>query len=225
MADICYRFSLEAEQHLTGTSVGMSIPESTLITLEFDVIRNRLAQYTAFSASRELALSLTPATDLAEVRRRQALTAEARLLLEEWPELSIGGARDVRRAALHADRGGILDGTTLREVATTLQSAALIRQRLSRLDARFPLLIDLAHTLPPLPSLIDAIERAIDEDGQVVDSASPTLARLRQEVRVAFNRLQERLQSMIRPGQCASGTNYHGTQWSLCDSGEGQPSP
>jgi DNA mismatch repair protein MutS2 len=203
MADIRYRISLEAEQHFTGTSVGMSIPESTLITLEFDVIRSRLAQYTAFSASRELALSLTPATDLAEVRRRQALTAEARLLLEEWPELSIGGARDVRRAALHAARGGILDGTTLREVATTLQSAAFVRQRLSRLDARFPLLIDLAHTLPPLPALIDAIERAIDEDGQVVDSASPTLARLRQEVRVAFNRLQERLQSMIHSSALA----------------------
>ncbi|ABY34413.1 MAG TPA: endonuclease MutS2 [Chloroflexus aurantiacus] len=184
-------------------SAGMSIPESSLITLEFDVIRDRLAQYTAFSASRELALSLTPATDLAEVRRRQALTAEARLLLEEWPEVSIGGARDVRRAVQHAARGGILDGTTLREIAATLQSAALLRQRLSRLDERFPLLIDLANTLPVIPSLSEAIDRAIGDDGQVLDSASPTLARLRHEVRVAFNRLQERLQSMIHSSALA----------------------
>lgn len=185
-----------------GTS--MSIPESSLHTLEFDAIRDRLAHYTAFSASRELALSLTPATDLAEVRRRQALTAEARLLLEEWPELSIGGARDVRRAVQHAARGGILDGATLREIAATLQSAALLRQRLSRLDARFPHLIDLGNTLPALPQVVEAIERAIGDDGQVLDSASPTLARLRHEVRVAFNRLHERLQSMIHSSTLAN---------------------
>lgn len=185
-----------------GTS--MSIPESSLHTLEFDAIRERLAHYTAFSASRELALSLTPATDLAEVRRRQALTAEARLLLEEWPELSIGGARDVRRAAQHAARGGILDGMTLREIAATLQSAALLRQRLSRLDERFPHLIDLGNALPALPRVAEAIEQAIGDDGQVLDSASPTLARLRHEVRVAFNRLHERLQSMIHSSTLAN---------------------
>ncbi|MFN3372695.1 MAG: endonuclease MutS2, partial [Chloroflexus sp.] len=182
----------------------MSISESSLHTLEFDAIRDHLAHYTAFSASRELALRLTPATDLAEVRRRQALTAEARLLLEEWPELSIGGARDVRRATQHAARGGILDGATLREIAATLQCAALLRQRLSRLDERFPHLIDLGHALPALPQVIEAIEQAIGDDGQVLDSASPTLARLRHDVRVAFNRLHERLQSMIHSSTLAN---------------------
>ncbi|MCX7861099.1 MAG: endonuclease MutS2 [Chloroflexus sp.] len=182
----------------------MSIPESSLHTLEFDAIRERLAHYTAFSASRELALSLTPATDLAEVRRRQALTAEARLLLEEWPEMSIGGARDVRRAAQHAARGGILDGMTLREIAATLQSAALLRQRLSRLNERFSHLIDLGNALPALPQVVEAIEQAIGDDGQVLDSASPALARLRHEVRVTFNRLHERLQNMIHSGTLAN---------------------
>ncbi|PMP87113.1 MAG: endonuclease MutS2, partial [Chloroflexus aggregans] len=132
----------------------MSIPETSLHTLEFDAVRDRLAHYTAFSASRELALSLTPSTDLDEVRRRQALTAEARLLLEEWPDLTIGGARDVRRSAHHAARGGMLDGTTLRDIAATLRSAATLRQRLSRLDDRFPNLRDLGYTLPALPHLI-----------------------------------------------------------------------
>ncbi len=182
----------------------MTISERSLNTLEFDAIREILAHYTAFSASRELALSLTPATDVAEVRRRQALTAETRLLLEEWPEVTIGGARDVRRAVQHAARGGVLDGVTLLEIATTLDCAATLRHRLSRLDERFPLLIDLALTLPVVPGLVEAIERAIGNDGQVLDSASPNLARLRHEVRVAFNRLQERLQSMIHSSTLAS---------------------
>ncbi len=182
----------------------MTISERSLNTLEFNAIREILAHYTAFSASRELALSLTPATDVAEVRRRQALTAEARLLLEEWPEITIGGARDVRRAVQHAARGGVLDGVTLLEIATTLDCAATLRHRLSRLDERFPLLIDLALTLPVVPGLVEAIERAIGNDGQVLDSASPNLARLRHEVRVAFNRLQERLQSMIHSSTLAS---------------------
>ncbi len=181
----------------------MSIPESSLHTLEFNAVCERLAHYTAFSAARELALSLTPATDLVEVRRRQALTAEARTLLEEWPEISIGGARDVRRAAQHAARNGVLDGTTLRDIAATLQSTIVLRQRLSRLDERFPHLIALGESLPTLPHLIDAIEQAIGDDGQVLDSASVTLARLRHEVRVAFNRLHERLQSIIHSSALA----------------------
>ena len=66
--------------------------------------------YTAFSASRELALGLLPSILVAEVRRSLALTGEARALLDDFPETSVGGARDVRRAANHAARGGVLDG-------------------------------------------------------------------------------------------------------------------
>src|SRR3990170_3945997 len=67
-----------------------------LEALELPKVLAGLAARAAFSASRDLALSLSPTANLAEARRRQAETGEARRLLELRPELSVGGARDVR---------------------------------------------------------------------------------------------------------------------------------
>jgi len=176
----------------------MPIAEQTLHTLEFPKIREQLARYTSFSASRELALELLPSTVAPEVRRALALTSEARLLLDDFPETSIGGARDVRRAANHAARGGVLDGPSLLEVASTVAAARTLRARLLRLDReRYPQLVELAGLMPQLPPVEDAILHAIGDDGQVLDSASPELSRLRREIRIAFARLQEKLQNLI----------------------------
>ncbi|HMQ32232.1 MAG TPA: endonuclease MutS2 [Chloroflexaceae bacterium] len=176
----------------------MAIAAQTLQTLEFPKIREQLARHAAFSASRELALALEPSTVAAEVRRALALTGEARSLLDDFPETSVGGVRDVRRAAAHAARGGILDGGTFLEVAGTSAASRALRARLLRLDAeRYPLLVELGGLLPTLPPLEDEILRAIGEDGQVLDGASAELARLRREVRVAFARIQEKLQNIV----------------------------
>ncbi|MBO9366718.1 MAG: endonuclease MutS2 [Roseiflexus sp.] len=176
----------------------MAIALQTLETLEFPKVRSQLARYTAFSASRELALNLTPSVNPCEVHRRLRLTDEARRLLDEMPDVSIGGARDVRPAVGLARRGGVCDPAALLEIAATLASARRLRTTLLKLDAAsFPLLRETAVDLPLLPEVEDAVARAIGEDGQVLDSASPKLARLRSEVRTAFNRLQEKLHNLI----------------------------
>ncbi|MBO9336458.1 MAG: endonuclease MutS2 [Roseiflexus sp.] len=176
----------------------MAIAFQTLETLEFPKVRSQLARYTAFSASRELALNLTPSVNPCEVHRRLRLTDEARRLLDEMPDVSIGGARDVRPAVGLARRGGVCDPAALLEIAATLASARRLRTTLLKLDAAsFPLLRETAVDLPLLPEVEDAVARAIGEDGQVLDSASPKLARLRSEVRTAFNRLQEKLHNLI----------------------------
>ena len=74
----------------------MAISAQTLETLEFSKILERLARHTSFSASRELALGLLPSTDAYVIRRGIALTSEARRLLDDRPDTSIGGARDIR---------------------------------------------------------------------------------------------------------------------------------
>jgi DNA mismatch repair protein MutS2 len=182
----------------------MSIHPQTLGTLEFPKILERLARYTSFSVSRELALGLTPSTDLVEVRERLRRTSEARLLLVDHPDVSIGGARDVRASAHRARRGGALEASAFLEIAATLRSARLLRALLIRLDQqRFPLLLRLAEDLPNLPALETSIGQTIGEDGEVLDSASPKLGQLRASIRVAFNRLQERLQSIISSSQYA----------------------
>src|SRR3982751_5536004 len=105
----------------------MPISEQTLETLEFPKIRERVARHSSFSASRELALVLLPSTDAYEVRRRLQLTGEARRLLDERPDTSIGGARDIRGPAGLARRGGVLDAAVFLEIGATLASGRRLR--------------------------------------------------------------------------------------------------
>jgi DNA mismatch repair protein MutS2 len=180
----------------------MTIAQQTLDTLEFPKIREQLARHTAFSASRELALALLPSTDAYEIRLRLRRTGEARRLLDERPDVSIGGARDVRAAAGRARRGGVLEAAQFLEIGGTLVSGRRLRVTLAKLDeVAFPQLRELAEDLPTLPALEDQIARTIGDDGAVLDSASPKLAHLRAEVRIAFGRLQEKLQNIISSSQ------------------------
>jgi DNA mismatch repair protein MutS2 len=182
----------------------MTIAAQTIETLEFPKILEQLARHTAFSASRELALALRPGVDVYAVRAQLRLTSEARRLLDDRPDVGVGGARDVRAAVGRARRGGVLEAPAFLEIADTLASARRLRVTLLRLDeATFPRLRELAQDLPNLPALEEEIARTIGDDGTVLDSASPKLGSLRAQVRIAFGRLQEKLQNMIASSQYA----------------------
>ncbi|HEY7356919.1 MAG TPA: endonuclease MutS2 [Ktedonobacterales bacterium] len=171
--------------------------EKSLHTLEYRKILERLAHEAAFSASKELALALQPATELREVERRQAYTTEARRLLEARPDAGIRGARDIRPLVVRAERGAMLSPDDLLDVLRTIRSAIYVARLLGRLDEDFPLLKTLGADLPQRPKLAERIEESISEEGEVLDSASPGLRRLRIEIRGAQQRLQEKLQSLV----------------------------
>ncbi len=171
--------------------------EKSVTTLEYPKILERLAQEAAFSASKELALALQPSTDLREVERRQAYTTEARRLLDVRPEAGVRGARDIRPLVKRAARGAMLAPAELLEVMGTVRSAGYVARLLERLEEGFPLLKALGADLPQRPALAQHIEESISGEGEVLDSASPTLRRLRIEIRGAQQRLQEKLQSLL----------------------------
>ena len=166
-------------------------------TLEYPKIIERLAQETAFSASRELALALEPTSEVDIALRRQAYTAEARRLLDLRPDAGIRGARDVRPQTKAAERGKTLTPAELLDVLATVRSSTHVNRLITRLEEGFPLLKGLAGDLPQRPALEGRIAACISEEGDVLDSASPRLRQLRAEIRAAQQRLQERLGTLV----------------------------
>lgn len=166
-------------------------------TLELPKILAQVAEHTSFSASADLAHNLTPTARLDEARRRQQETAEAVKLLEQKTNITVGGARDVRADASRASRGIILDPPVLLNVQATLQSAGVLKRTLSKLGGQFPLLAEIASFIEPNNPIIDAISRAISERGEILDSASPRLSKIRSEMRVAFDRLMTKLNAIV----------------------------
>ena len=82
--------------------------EKTLVTLEYPKIIERLVSYCAFSASADKARQMRPTDVIEEARRLQAETSEAVRLLVTHPDLTIGGARDIRAPVDLALHGGVL---------------------------------------------------------------------------------------------------------------------
>jgi DNA mismatch repair protein MutS2 len=171
--------------------------EKSLRTLEFHKVKEILARYTSFSAGEELALKLAPTNDLDEARRWQAETREASELFETHTNITIGGARDVRQAAANAERGFILRAEDFQAIQGTIVAARDLRRHLIKLEDEAPHLADIAGLIEECPGIVSAINRTIDERGEVLDSASPKLAKIRQEQQVVYGRIQDKLQRLL----------------------------
>ena len=177
--------------------------EKTLHTLEFPKILDRLAGYTAFSASADLARSLRPTHVLDEALARLARTTEARKLLSVNDTVSIGGAHDVRGKADLAMRGGVLDAPDLLDIKSTLISARELARTFERQQVEYPQLSRIAKDLEPPPGLVDTISHTISDRGEVLDSASQKLAKIRHDIKIAFDRLMTRLERMVNDPRTA----------------------
>ncbi len=172
-------------------------------TLEFPKILARLAKYTDFSAGAELALALTPAPDYREARERLTLTAEARALFVARPDFALGGITDIRPWVEQARHDVLIMPREMLQVRDTLLGAERVYRLLTRLESQFPHLADIAWRITPQPQLVAAINRVLDERGEVRDTASPELARIRHDLRVAQERIQERLRRMVTSPEIA----------------------
>lgn len=169
----------------------------SLQMLELPRVLEQLAAFTLFSASRELALALVPDTNSAAVAQLLAETSEARRLLQTHPELTVGGARDVRQTAQAAARNAALQPAELLEIKATLAAARELKRGLARLSARYPLLSGSAQALPECPGIVEAITAALNDRGEVLDGAAPRLRSLRSDLRSAHDRLLTKLQSIV----------------------------
>ncbi len=167
-------------------------------TLELPKILEQLAGYTSFSGGQALARGLEPTNRLDVARHWIAEVTEARNLLEERTEqFSLGGVFDVRGAVMSTTRGIVLDPPVLLDIRSTLRRATTIRRTLSRMKGTYPILADLAEDLEECSAVQQEIGRIISEDGNVQDSASPKLAVIRRDMRIAYNRLQSKLTNLI----------------------------
>ncbi|MGC9399205.1 MAG: endonuclease MutS2 [Anaerolineae bacterium] len=166
-------------------------------TLEYPKILEQLARHTDFSGGVALVKALEPTSDVREARERLQLTTEARALLEAHPEIGLGGVTDIRPLVDRARHGITLDPTELLQVRDTLRAAQQLQRRLTRLEAQFPALADVAWRIAAQPSLVEAIGRVLTDRGEIRDGASPELTRIRREMDTTQTRVMAKLERML----------------------------
>jgi DNA mismatch repair protein MutS2 len=171
------------------------VDQRSIALLEFPQIRERLAEKTSFPPSRRLAEALQPDNDPVVVARALDETDQTRALISERPGVGIGASHDIGPAIERSSRGGRLDPAQFLELADTLDAVARLQTSLA--DDRRPLLHALARELHPLPAIRSTLARSFDPTGDLLDTASPRLGGLRSAVRVAYDRLRRRLETLV----------------------------
>jgi len=166
--------------------------------LEFHRTREILSGFTSFSLSRELALNLQPLSDYEQVALLLKQSAEARTLLSLEPEFSVGEVVDIRQSVKLATRGKILTPQTLVEIERTLASVRQLRRSLVNLSSELPLIWNISSSLVEFPQLEKDIRSCLMPTGELLDSASPRLATVRQQLKQTRQQLLDRLESLVR---------------------------
>jgi DNA mismatch repair protein MutS2 len=184
-----------------------SIHEYVINKLEYPSVLDLLSNECRFSLSVARALEIRPSVDATSVRQSLDVTEEAVDLISQFPDVTVGGARDIRAHVERASKGGRLQPADLLQVLDMLVASRTLRTAFERLPAaaeQFPCLHDFAQALASLPAIETDIARAISGTGDVLDTASEALGRIRREIRVAHGRLMERLNRIVSGGAFAS---------------------
>src|SRR5690348_7473165 len=135
---------------------------------------------------------------LEDVERALRETTEARALAEEAGGLPVGGMSDIRDSVRRASIGGMLEARDLLSVRDTAAVARTVKGFVVARRKEVPVLAEMAEALEVFPNLEAAIGAAIGPDGEILDGASPELARIRRERRIGEGRLRARLEELLR---------------------------
>ena len=174
--------------------------EKILKTLEYGKVINTLLGFAATSLGKQQVAELAPSPILAEVKKRLQATDEASHAIRLKGSAPFGGIQDVGMSLHRAQIGGILNPHELLDIVTTMTGARKLERFIHTIhhEHAIILLYTLSRLLVEDKSVENEIKSCIDDNAVVLDSASPELSKIRQELRTGETRARERLEQMIR---------------------------
>ncbi|MGH7411600.1 MAG: endonuclease MutS2, partial [Candidatus Methylomirabilis sp.] len=172
--------------------------EHTLALLEWPAIQEMLAEEARSPVGIELARSARPLRTLEEAQRIQDEIAEFRALLSKETALPFDRLFDIRESLRRSrPEGAVLAPLDLVRVAVSLETSAVIRLIIGRSRALCSRLWAITARLDGQPELVAEIRAAIEETGEVKDTASRELASLRRRLHELRRLIHSRLQSLM----------------------------
>lgn len=172
--------------------------EGTLSKLEFDKVRELVANYASSPLGREKIIALEPSGDAEEVEARLRRASEMLELLRTGEPPPLEGIRDIRPSLRRCSlEGSVLEPEELRAVREVLGAIYRIRRYIRARRKKYPSLFLLSEGLFPQPELERAIDEAVDQEGRVKDSASPELRRVRRALAAKREALRGEIERLL----------------------------
>jgi len=167
--------------------------------LEYDQIRHKLAEKTISPLGRKMAEEIVPVSDFQLVSRRLKETGEARLMCSK-NAFTPSPVEDINAYLTRVVKGASLSGAELAVILTFLKAARRWEAFFKDKDQRelYPALCVKSGQINTCPELLSALEKSIDPEGNVLDTASTELASLRRKKVSLQNKIREKLDEYLR---------------------------
>ncbi|MHB8236878.1 MAG: endonuclease MutS2, partial [Acidithiobacillus ferrivorans] len=164
--------------------------------LDASDVQSAWSQHCGHIYGRRYVAATTPWVTLAEIHDRLNWSQWLSQRITAGFSLPVADIPDVNTLLDLAQRlGAVLSGRDLRAMLNVLMAqkgyAAALRQTADALT-------ELAAEIDPPVALSRSLNMALDEEGELLDTASPDLALLRQRLRASRGELQRFLQSFLR---------------------------
>ncbi len=171
--------------------------EDSLDRLEFSRFKDLLIALATSHDGAGRIRALVPFTEVDAARETLARVAELKARTEAGdglPPLEVGDLGPVFGRLAMA--GSVLAPEEFLALSPLLNAARGAKARLEAARIEYPLLAGLGEPLTPLPHLERALAETFDPSGEIRDSASPELRRLRREREARRERLRARMERL-----------------------------
>ncbi len=170
-----------------------------LQVLEYTKIIDRLADKATSAPGRELCMKLLPMTDLDEINRNQAETADAFSRLIKKSGISFGNNKPLGASLKSLEIGATLSAGELLKIAGLLENVNRIKAygRKERNDLPDDSLSPYFDELQPFTQISEELRRCILSEEEIADDASPTLRHIRRSISLANDKIRSQLNTMV----------------------------
>lgn len=181
------------------------LDEHTFSVLEFSKIKNQLKEKISTATGELIVENITPKINLAQIFNIQRETTEMREIIsyDGTPPFSRleGIGSELKRSLV---KGSILDAKKIIKILKVLKTSRLIKKFLLKTKEKYPLIRERAEKIRTFAELEKEIIQCIDEDGVVLDRASPELRKIRRDIIKKEQALKNKLETIIKSSRFAT---------------------
>lgn len=168
--------------------------------LEFEQITNRLSSLAITAPAKEKAANLKPKTDFDKVEKSLKQTLALANLLRIKGQLPLTDFKDVKPSTKRLSVKANLNAQEFGNILLILSLASEINGFLEDLDEDIDLsaIDEILDKLVVPDTLFNQLKKSVDFDGEVLDSASSALARIRHDIKSNEEEIKNKMDSYTK---------------------------
>lgn len=174
---------------------------SLMKKLEFAKILHQLKTYSQTEMAQNMALGLAPSQDLDQMNRWQDEVEEALGIRQQSKGIPIPRLNESEAAFRRLAVGASLNGIELAQIGKLLTTVSQVKsffEEEAENNKNYPNLQAWVDQCVDLPALAREIQQIVNEDGYVLNSASPQLGKIRHQLSQTEQEIRNVLNQMVR---------------------------